>query len=215
MNGFGAWPTGGLTSEVVGRGRREMGRLLAPVSPLRKGMSVGRTALGVVVAGQSTLAVAAVVGRWVCDVVPLATRLDVPRWTEEGSTGPVWNIFSLDEALRTAGATEADGPAMVEGRIGELKRVDGLDGDVRAPPNPERKGLGTGTGRDVGLTGDTETVNVDLPGLGFERVSVDDVVRRCGLETGAFLGGCVTCLLELDLAAPETVAGRVFRILRG
>lgn len=55
VNGFEVAVARGLTREAVGRGRREMGRLLTPVSPLGKGMPVARMTPGVVVAGWPAL----------------------------------------------------------------------------------------------------------------------------------------------------------------
>jgi hypothetical protein len=184
-----------------------MGRLLTPVSPLGKGMPVEQTTLGVVVAVRSALPATAGVGRWDWEkLVPLAARDEVTRWTEEGSTGPVWNIFSSEEALCMAGGAESAGPVR---RSGELRRVDDLDGDVREPPNPGREGLVMGTERDIGRTGDAETGKVGFAGLSFfERTSVDDIARRCGLP---LLVGCDVALPGLDLAAPVIVGGRAFR----
>lgn len=208
VNGIGGVVPGSLDRDVVGRGRREMGRLLTPVRPLGKGMPVERTTLGVVVAVRPTLSAAAGVGRWDWEkLVPLATRDEVSRWTKGGSTGPVWNIFSLEEALCTTGGAERAGPAR---RTGELRRVDDLDDDVREPPNPGREGLGTGTGRDVGRTGDVETGKVGFAELSFERASVDDIARRCGLEMAPLPVGCDAALPGLNLAVAMTLAGRVF-----
>lgn len=95
-------------------------------------------------------------------------------------------------------------------RTGELKTPGSLPGDVRVPPNPGREGLGT-TGREV-FEGDTNTAKVDFAVSSFGRVSADGTARRCGLGAGGLLGGCNS--LGLDVAAPEAVAGRVFRKLR-